>query len=252
MTTGFYVYDQVGTGAWGEFWPLHAASACINPQLNGGVTEWVWNGQLCNTMNFTFAIPEDCLKEVCEVVPTPRPTERPTEEPSVAPTQCDICDVPLEEYLNQCFCDDDTSTGPGIGCGGFDHCVAYFDGCNWCRCTNGLGPVCTRIYCPRDEYEDAYCNGCEAGYVLNSDHECVPIGAAQSVNPMIAGNNDYEADFKKIHELMGYQSNLIYGLIGVNLITIMIMIVYVDHANVDQKDMVGLFNKIQISMMMMK
>ena len=225
ITTGSYVYNTVGTGAWGDYWTSPPQS-CLNWELG---MEWVWNGENCNTMTFEFGFDEPSLRKLCDPVPTPKPTESPTEEPSVAPTQCDFCDITLEEYLDMCYCDVNDSSDPGIGCGGFDNCVAYFDGCNWCHCT-GLGLVCTKKYCPRDQYEEAYCNDCEDGYVLNADHQCIPIGSAQSVNTGNMGMIDeghhhfVSSEFKKINEIMGYQNNLIYGLIALNFLAIITMV----------------------------
>ena len=127
-------------------------------------------------------------------------------------------------------------------CGGFDNCVAYFDGCNWCKCSE-LGLVCTRKFCPRDEHEEAYCNDCEDDYVLNSDHECIPIGSAQSVNPHAFDDNyDHNyvsSEFRKINETMGCQNNLIYGLIALNLLTITSMVCACSHVSTNKRSNKG-------------
>ena len=132
-------------------------------------------------MKFSFRIPEENLREICDIIPTPQPTEIPTEQPSISPTIYNVCDdFSLEQYLNQCYFNvDDISPNddnPGIGCGGFHNCIGYFDGCNWCYCTDKH--ICTSKICPRNEYEDAYCTICQSGYVLDNDHNCVSIGSA--------------------------------------------------------------------------
>jgi len=71
-------------------------------------------------------------------------------------------------------------------CGGFEHCDAYFDGCNTCRCSAGGFDACTRCILPItvDLAALKRCTTCKAGYEVDPlTGKCV-VDATQCCAPM--------------------------------------------------------------------
>ena len=56
-------------------------------------------------------------------------------------------------------------------CGGFENCIKFYDGCNYCFCDEYGIAGCDDMDCER--YGDSYCTECDIGYELNADRECV-------------------------------------------------------------------------------
>jgi len=58
-------------------------------------------------------------------------------------------------------------------CSDFEHCAAYFNGCNDCRCLSGGVEACTWKYCSPKTLSSPECLECDDGFALNDDAQCV-------------------------------------------------------------------------------
>eukprot|EP01084_Bolivina_argentea_P310486 537303_1 len=57
-----------------------------------------------------------------------------------------------------------------VGCN-INHCIGYYDGCNWCHCNDNGMVGCTRRFCLC--YETPKCTECEFGYHLDTNNKCI-------------------------------------------------------------------------------
>merc|ERR1719379_1904597 len=92
---------------------------------------------------------------------------------NMAEPYCVVCEDGYALSANAAgneVCEQVISTTEEVYCGGFDNCVAYFDGCNSCGC-GGAFSYCTEMFC--DVYADAYCSDCADGFALAETGLCV-------------------------------------------------------------------------------